>query len=64
MEKNVDLDQILLDLFASIHYLVSNVRQLCAADDVSRRLFQMIFVDAFRVKISSGLSNCTTSLAS
>ena len=62
MKKSVDLDQILLKLFASIHYLVNNVIQLYAADDVSRRPFQMIFFDALRVKISSGLSKCTSSL--
>ena len=40
-------------LFASILNSVSTVRQLFAADDLSRRHFQMLFfLGALRVKIS------------
>ena len=41
MTNSVDSDD--LDLFASILKFVSNVRQLFAADDFSRRHFQMHF---------------------
>ena len=40
-------------LFASMLIFVSNVRQLFAADDFSRRYFQMHFLGASRVKCNS-----------
>ena len=55
MTKSVDPDQtapIVLSgftLFGSILRCVSNVRQLCSADDFSRRHFQMYFFLALEV---------------
>ena len=55
MTNSVDPDQTtpigaVCDLIASILKLVNNVRQLFAADDFSRRQFQMhFFLGALRV---------------
>ena len=60
MANRVDLDQTApigavyseSTLFASIHLFVSNVRQLFAADDFSRRQFKMhFFLGALRVNM-------------
>ena len=50
MTNSIDPDQT-ASMFASILKLVSNVRQLFAADDFSRRLFSdAFFLGALRVK--------------
>ena len=57
MTNSVDPDQTAAigsgsTLFASIHELVSNVRQLFAADDFSRRhFFSCIFLGAFSANV-------------
>ena len=57
MANSVDLDQTVLGPRCLLLYLiVSNVRQLFAADDFSRRHFQMhFFLGALRVKATSFL---------
>ena len=41
-------------LFACMLKLISNVRQLFAADNFDRRYFQMHFLDALRVNLKQG----------
>ena len=64
MANSVDPDQTALigavcsgsTLFAFYTYIVSHVRQLFAADDFSRRHFQMhFFLGALRVNIQNQL---------
>ena len=55
MANSVDPDQTVLGPRCLLLYLfVSNVRQLFAADDFSRRQFQMhFFLGALRVNVSA-----------
>ena len=62
MTNSVDPDQTAGSiLFAAMLKLVSNVRQLFAADDFSRRhFFRCIFSWCFKASISLGCEQFTT----